>query len=226
MKKLCMMLLAVAVMVGLAAQAQRRGGRSQGGHDPNEVDGVAPGKFDFYLLTVSWEPGYCASPAGQHNTQECANPPRFELHGLWPENSDGTYPAFCVPPSPGPSNPGAYSDIYPSAAFLSSEWKKHGVCSGLSADAYLQDARRAVQSLKLPAQLTGNDVPPSMSPNGLLQLFANANPGKPADSFRLSCGSNHFSAIEMCIDKNMNAISCSQIKTCKAGSVVIDPPTH
>lgn len=225
MKKLGMMLWLSLLILGVTATAQRHTGRSQAAHDPNEIDGGPPGQFDLYLLTVSWEPGYCATSAGK-GTAECKNPPRFALHGLWPENTNGTYPAFCVPAAPGPSDPSVFQDLYPDPSFLLSEWNKHGVCSGTSADTYFTNARQALQSLSLPPTLTGDQVPPSLTPEALLQLFATANPGKPPDAFRLSCGSNHFSAIQMCVDKTMQPVSCAQIKTCGATSVVIDPPTN
>jgi ribonuclease T2 len=48
--------------------------------------------FDFYLLNLSWSPEYCyAHPAAN----ECAAHAAFVLHGLWPENADGSYPENC-----------------------------------------------------------------------------------------------------------------------------------
>jgi ribonuclease T2 len=51
-----------------------------------------PGKFDFYLMNLSWSPEFCSI---QGTSPECAAHPGFILHGLWTQNNDGTYPVFC-----------------------------------------------------------------------------------------------------------------------------------
>ena len=71
------------VFLGSSAGAQKRG---------------EPGQFDFYLLNLSWSPEFCAI----HETSpQCAAHPGFVVHGLWPQNNDGSYPAL-LQPSPGP----------------------------------------------------------------------------------------------------------------------------
>jgi len=42
-----------------------------------------PGKFDFYVLTLSWSPDYCAKN-GQRDQQQCNSGKKlgFVLHGL------------------------------------------------------------------------------------------------------------------------------------------------
>lgn len=52
-----------------------------------------PGKFDFYLMNLSWSPEFCSI---QGTSPECAAHPGFILHGLWTQNDDGTYPVFCT----------------------------------------------------------------------------------------------------------------------------------
>src|SRR6201996_9691352 len=48
--------------------------------------------FDYYLLNLSWSPEFCHS---HPNATECASRATFVLHGLWPQNTDGTYPQNC-----------------------------------------------------------------------------------------------------------------------------------
>src|ERR1700754_5146618 len=85
---------------------------------PQPIAAPAASKpFDYYLLNLSWSPEYCHSHPSdiqyaQHST--------FVLHGLWPENNDGTYPENCSNAA-GPSNPSQYSDIYPDAGLLQHE---------------------------------------------------------------------------------------------------------
>jgi ribonuclease T2 len=145
------------------------------------------------------------------------------LHGLWPQNSNGSYPQNCDS-DPGPSNPSQYSDIYPDAGLLQHEWKTHGTCSGLAPDAYFSTARKAFQAVAIPDKLAQLDQQISMPPEQILGLFTAANPQIPRDSLALSCGNNYLTAVEVCLDKKLNAISCGPIRSCRANTVRIPSP--
>jgi ribonuclease T2 len=191
---------------------QRRSGRA-------ETD-TAPGVFDFYLLTLSWSPEFCVTHPG---AAECASHPAFVLHGLWPQNNDGTYPEDCSN-APGPANPGQYSDIYPDAGLLAHEWKTHGTCSGLAADAYFQLERRAVHSVVVPKQLATLQGQIQLTPAQIVAEFTQANPATSASEYAISCGNNRLTAVEVCFTKNLQAVSCSSVKTCRANVVKVTPP--
>lgn len=179
-----------------------------------------PGAFDFYLLTLSWSPEFCYS----HPTAaECAQHPAFVLHGLWPQNTDGSYPEHCSD-APGPANPAQYSDIFPDAGLLAHEWQTHGTCSGLAPDAYFQLARRAFRSVRIPQQLAGVSQQISLTPDAILTSFSQSNSSIPAGDLALSCGNNFLTAVEVCLDKNLNAASCSSVRTCRANVVRVTPP--
>src|SRR3974390_1701145 len=47
----------------------------------------ANGNFDYYLLNLSWSPEFCHS---HPSAAECAEHATFVLHGLWPQNFDGS----------------------------------------------------------------------------------------------------------------------------------------
>ncbi len=72
----------IAVLLGQPASAQQA---------------APPGRFDYFLLTLSWSPAYCAThradPAAR---DECARHRGFVAHGLWPQNENGSWPAFCA----------------------------------------------------------------------------------------------------------------------------------
>src|SRR5437763_15696110 len=87
----------------------------------------AAAQFDFYLLNLSWSPEFCHS---HPSAAECAMHSTFVLHGLWPQNRDGSYPQNCSS-APGPADPSQYSELYPDPSLLRHEWAKHGTCSGL-----------------------------------------------------------------------------------------------
>lgn len=176
--------------------------------------------FDFYLLSLSWSPEFCHSHPG---AAECAAHAGFVLHGLWPQRNDGSYPQDCSNAS-GPSDPATYSDIYPDAGLLRHEWKTHGTCSGLSADAFFSAARSAFQSVKIPPTLLGLTRQISMPPEEILSLFTASNPPIPRSGLALSCGNNFLTAVEVCLDKSLHPIPCPGIRSCRANVVKIPPP--
>lgn len=176
--------------------------------------------FDYYLLNLSWSPEFCYS---HPHAAECAQHRAFTLHGLWPQNNGGPYIENCST-APGPRNPAQYSDIYPDIGLLRHEWKTHGTCSGLSADAFFNLARQAERSVIIPTELTSLDRQTSMPPAQILDLFAEANPSFPRASFALSCGNNYLTAIEVCMSKTLQPVACGAIRSCRANSVRIPPP--
>lgn len=176
--------------------------------------------FDFYLLNLSWSPEYCYS---HRDAQECAAHASFVLHGLWPQNNDGTYPENCSNAS-GPADPSQYSDIYPDSGLLVHEWKTHGTCSGLSADAFFTAARTAYKSVSIPSALSGLKSQSSMSPDQIVSLFTASNPGISQSSLAVSCGHNYLTAVEVCLDKNLHPIACPAVRSCRASVVRIPPP--
>ena len=179
-----------------------------------------PGHFDFYLMNLSWSPEFCSI---RGTSPECAARPGFILHGLWTQNNDGTYPVFCSE-EPAPANLAQNLDITPDISLLQHEWAKHGTCSGVGARRFFAMEHQAFHSLKIPPQFEHIDREVSLTPNAILDLFAQANPEFPRGSILLSCGRNHLTAIEACFDKNLKPIVCQGLRTCRANSVKITPP--
>jgi ribonuclease T2 len=176
--------------------------------------------FDYYLLNLSWSPEFCYS---HPNATECASRPAFVLHGLWPQNTNGTYPQNCSN-APGPADPAQFSDIYPDAGLLQHEWRTHGTCSGLAPDAFFTAARAAFQSFIVPPTLTQLTRQISLPPAQILDLVTHANPKIPSSSLALSCGNNYLTAIEVCLNKSGQPIPCGPIRSCRANTVRIPPP--
>jgi len=176
--------------------------------------------FDYYLLNLSWSPEFCYS---HREAPECAAHSTFVLHGLWPQNYDGTYPENCSN-APGPSDPASYRDIYPDKGLLLHEWRTHGTCSGLPADAFLATARAAYKSIVIPQKLQTLTQQASMSPNQIMNLFMEDNPRIPRESLAVSCGNNYLTAVEVCLDKALKPVQCGPIRSCRAVFVRIPPP--
>lgn len=179
----------------------------------------ADARFDYYLLNLSWSPEFCHS---HPDAAECAQHRAFTLHGLWPQRTDGSYPEHCTD-EPGPQDPARYRDLYPDAGLLRHEWATHGTCSGLPPDTFFDDARRATNSLHIPEKLANLDHQILMPPEAITSLFLDSNPSLPRASLALSCGNNFFTAVEVCLDKQLNPIGCGPIRSCRANAVRISP---
>src|ERR1700730_7483092 len=176
--------------------------------------------FDYYLLNLSWSPEFCHS---HPNATECSQHSASVLHGLWPQENNGTYAQNCSS-DPGPRDPAAYSDIYPDPGLLVHEWRTHGACSGLSPDAFFTLARDAFHSVAIPPTLSHLDHQISMPPSQILDLFTAANPSIPGSSLALSCGNNYLTASEVCLNKSAQPTPCGPIRSCRANTVRITPP--
>jgi len=206
--KLLLLFLATLVALTGFAHAQNKG---------------EPGKFDFYLLNLSWSPEFCSI---QGTGPECAAHPGFILHGLWPQNYDGTYPVSCEPTRPGPAHPEQNLDITPDRSLLEHEWTKHGTCTTLAPDAFFALEHTAFHSLAIPPLFSQLDHEIMMKPAEILTEFSKANPAFPPGSILLSCGNNRLTAIEACLSKDgLKPMRCQGLRDCRAQVVRITPPT-
>jgi ribonuclease T2 len=190
-------------------------------HSNKAIPQAVTGAFDLFLLNLSWSPEFCHS----HPTAaECAAHDTFVLHGLWPENADGSYPSNCST-APGPSNPAKYSDLYPDPGLLQHEWQTHGTCSGLSADAYFQTVRSAFKSVTIPPAFTHLTGQISLPPAQIKADFSSSNPSIPPNDTIVTCGSNFLTAVEVCLDKSLHPIACpAAIHSCAANTIRIPAP--
>ena len=192
-----------------------------------------PGKYDYYLLNLSWAPEFCHNvevlPIDEHTArradaaQECGTPHGFVLHGLWPQNFDGTYPVSCAE-RPGAADYHTWLDMTPSLTLLAHEWRKHGTCTTMTPNAFFAAARQAFQSVRIPPSIEHNDRQITLTPDDIVGRFYASNPAYPQGSFVLSCGSNYLTAIEACLDRNtLKPIACQNLRSCRANVVKIAP---
>jgi ribonuclease T2 len=179
-----------------------------------------PDQFDFYLLNLSWSPEFCSI---EGTSPECAAHPGFVVHGLWPQNNDGSYPVFCSE-RPGPVHPEQNMDITPDRSLLQHEWSKHGTCTKLAPDDFFTLEHKAFHSLVIPRLFNELDHEVLLKPAEIVGSFAKANPSFPAGSILLSCGHNRLTAIEACFSKDgLKPIACQGLRECRAQVVRVTP---
>ena len=108
------------------------------------AEGEAAGDFDYYVMSLSWSAAWCALEGDARDDPQCDDGRglTFILHGLWPQHEDG-WPSFCRTGERDPSRAqtGAMADVMGGSGLAFYQWKKHGRCSGLSAEGYYRAAR-------------------------------------------------------------------------------------
>jgi ribonuclease T2 len=197
------------------------------------VDGAAAGDkagdFDFYILSLSWSPSYCAQE-GDPDEAQCALPGRgFVVHGLWPQYEAG-YPQYC---ETGQSDwvdrdtIRAISDIMPGGGgFVGYQWRKHGMCSGLGEEDYFALMRRAHEKVAVPDDFLRPADERRLSPATIEAAFADANPGLTAEGMSVQCRGGAFTEIRICLTKGLEFRRCDEVDadSCRSRSVAVPAP--
>jgi ribonuclease T2 len=207
------LILLLAVAAGLIAQP--RGGQ--------------PGKFDFYVLSLSWSPDYCASPAGLRDRLQCAGPRRYDfvVHGLWPQFERG-WPENCTA---GPLNLPAQLrrdilEIMPSQRLINHEWRTHGTCSGLTPQRYFESILTTWANVRIPNELKNlTKTQVEFSPADIERKFVAANPGLQPNMLAVECTGRFLKEVQVCLDKNLKFRACSaQVeRACSMSKIIVRP---
>jgi ribonuclease T2 len=218
--KFVVALLACALLIGTMDARSRKRNRSVGGN--------APGQFDYYILTLSWAPDWCAQAGSNRNSRECAtgNHTGFVVHGLWPQFEKGGFPDQC-----GVARPVAQDIVnrmlayIPDAGLIQHEWRDHGTCSGLDAATYFDQVRRARDSVKIPDQFANMNDQMTVSPADVERQFEAANPAFNTGGFRVSCGDGQLNEVRICFTKDLKSRACSVAQAeCRSGQLNMLPP--
>ena len=167
--------------------------------------------FDFYVLSLSWSPDYCAS-SGANDPQQCSLGKKlgFVLHGLWPQYNRG-YPSDCSTQKLPPEVKAKFPGLYPSSKLYDHEWEKHGTCSGLSPEQYLSLSKKLKDTLVIPDLYRAPEKPVRVTSAQLKQDFVAANPGLSESALAVNCsGSGRFlQELFVCFSPNGQPTACS-----------------
>ena len=191
-----------------------------------------PGQFDFYVLSLSWSPSFCASAAERSrsgaaiNAQCGARPYSFVVHGLWPQYEKG-FPEFCQLPAPRLDRGIVSSmlDLMPAPRLIFNEWDRHGTCSGQSPRAYFETVRKARAAVKIPAEFTDLKEPLSVAPGAVEDAFVKANPGLSANAIAVGCDRKRLTEVRLCLAKDLHFRDCPKIakRRCNREQVTMPP---
>jgi ribonuclease T2 len=167
---------------------------------------AAPGEFDFYVLALTWSPGFCALEGERRGRSQC-EPGRgvgFAVHGLWPQLARG-YPVECEPSGRVPSAPAREEarGLFADEALARHQWRRHGTCSGKSPAAYFRDVRTARDRVNIPEQFRSPSQDATMTPAEIERGFAAANPGLRPDMMAVVCRRGLLQEVRICFDKTL-----------------------
>ena len=187
---------------------------------------VRAANFDFYVLSLSWAPAYCAHAGENRSSREC-DPHRavgFVVHGLWPQrNDDGRLLEFCahVPPV-SHAIVEDMLDIMPDRSLIQHEWRAHGSCSSLPPREYFATVRRALARVKIPSVFPPHRRPMRVSPSDIERDFESSTGIADAQSVRIGCRDGEFTEVRVCLSKSLQPVPCGpSVRECRQSSLLV-----
>lgn len=196
---------------------------------PALAEGEQAGAFDYYVLALSWSPGWCATEGLGQDAAQCRAGRRtaFVLHGLWPQNEVG-WPSDCRTSARDPAREqsAAMTDIMGSNGAAWYQWQKHGRCSGLSARDYFATARAAYGAITIPQALRNLDQDVKLPARVVEEAFLEANPKLAPDMITVTCNNARIDEVRICLTKDLEPRRCGAdtLRDCRMPDALLERP--
>ena len=190
---------------------------------------VATSPFDYYVMTLSWSPGFCDLGGEEKSPQQCAVGAGngFVVHGLWPDNRYEPNPEDCNPnEDASTADLAAARGLYPTQDLARYEYRKHGTCTGLSAEDYFAAVRAARDGLAIPPLLQSPREWRRLSPQAIEQAFIAANANLHPEDMAVTCARGELVDVRICLSRDLKAFAvCPKVAghTCRRSSVAVAP---
>jgi ribonuclease T2 len=188
---------------------------------------TAGGSFDFYVLALSWSPGFCEASGGGRAQCEPGQKRAFVLHGLWPQYERG-FPSNCG----GVSTPSRLAldrarGVYPDEGLARYEWRKHGTCTGRSPGDYFEDAGRAKDAVTVPPTLANLADDRSLATIDVERAFYEVNPRLRPGMMAVGCERGMLQEVRICLTKDLREFrTCPEVVRhgCRAREIRVLAP--
>ncbi len=191
---------------------------------------TASGRFDFYVLALSWSPGFCATGGADKAPGQCAPGSNlgFVVHGLWPQYAHG-FPSDCAPGARVPSRQAldTVRGLYPDEGLARYEWRKHGTCTGQSPTDYFADVRRAREAIVVPQPFQAPRESQTWVPIDVARAFAAANGGLRPDEMAVTCRGDTIEEVRICFGKDLRGfVPCPEVSraSCRTRQIAVPAP--
>lgn len=185
--------------------------------------------FDFYVLSLSWSPSYCAAEGADASPAQCGpnRPYGFIVHGLWPQFEHG-YPEFCATHEPERVPRALVArllDLMPSPGLIGHQWRKHGSCSGLGQADYFRVLRAARDKVVVPVPHRRTETARRVDPERVEADFIEANPGLPAAGIAVTCDRSRLREVRVCMKKDLAFRPCPEVDaaSCRLDAAAMPP---
>jgi ribonuclease T2 len=197
---------------------------------PRPRGASVPGDFDFYVLSLSWSPGFCETGGAQKQRRQCeaGSGLGFVVHGLWPQYESG-FPSDCGPAGRSPSRiaiEGA-KGVYPDVNLARYEWRRHGTCSGKSPTDYFADVRRARDAIDIPPPFRAASDRQTWTPIDIERAFIAANAKLRPDMMAIACRSGVLEEVRICFSKDLREFrTCPEVSrgSCRTRELRVPAP--
>lgn len=175
---------------------------------PVRAEGEA-GVFDYYVLSLSWSPSWCAATGDARGSAQCHRPLGFVLHGLWPQYERG-YPEYCTAGARDPSRRQTVqmADIMGTGGAAWHQWQKHGRCTGLEATDYFALSREAYDRIERPEILRQVRETLRLDPSVIEAAFLESNPDLTADGVTITCRGGRIQEARICLTRDLEPRIC------------------
>ena len=190
--------------------------------------GEKGGDFDYYILSLSWSPSWCALEGRARGARQCTtgSGSGWVLHGLWPQYENG-WPSYCLTGARDPSRreTRAMADIMGSAGAAWHQWKKHGRCSGLPPEEYFAKARAAFEAIRRPEILRRLRHPVRLPASVIEDAFLEANPDLEPDMITITCREGRIQEARICLSRGLEPRRCGAdvIRDCRLNKALLAP---
>lgn len=192
------------------------------------ADGERAGDFDYYVLSLSWSPTWCALESDSRGSDQCD--PRHDhgwtLHGLWPQYDRG-WPSFCRTSEQDPSRAetAAMADIMGSSGLAWHQWKKHGRCSGLASADYFDLSRHAYEGIARPEVFRKLNRAVKLPARVVEEAFLEANPGLAPDMLTITCKGGRIQEVRLCLSRDLEPVYCGAdvVRDCAMQDALLEP---
>ncbi len=191
---------------------------------------AAAGNFDFYVLSLSWSSGFCATGGAEKARNQCdlGTNLGFVVHGLWPQFERG-FPSDCDPSSRPPTRTALDSThgVYPDEGLARYEWRKHGTCTGKSATDYFADAKFARDKVQIPAEFQKLKADEQVAPADIMRSFQEANPRLRPGMMAVGCQRGVLQEVRFCLTKDLRDFrACPEVArgSCRSRQISIPAP--
>ncbi|MEM6303714.1 MAG: ribonuclease T2 [Pseudomonadota bacterium] len=190
------------------------------------AEGEKAGAFDYYVMALSWSPNWCALEGDARGSPQCEVDHGWILHGLWPQFHRG-YPSFCptVERPPSRAMTRDMADIMGTSGLAWHQWRKHGVCTGLSARAYYALSREAYAKVVRPEIFRKLDRAVRLPASVVEEAFLKDNPGLEPDGITITCRDRHIQEARICLSRALEPVPCGQdvVRDCRMDNALFTP---